>query len=374
MNHQQQSLYHALSYSRAFAKSRANGEDFSAIAQNLQDSIPYKLDIEKDAVKHRNAAEVSAQEKLTNESRSFHKLLSLEVEKELQHPEVLLKGIGNVDPAIGECIELLAKPSCSFSRLETAVAEFPWLQDTLMKLVNGEQFRRTDSYGKTIIVDNLRTAISFIGISNLQVLIPAIVFKRTIPQITDPYPEIKKRIWEHAISSANTAIFLSRVRERNKPLLYTSALFLNVGKNILIRIFFKAFDHLHQEQLLSAERARMQEKHDLVSKVTPDLDILQSLVEKHAMRLTVKFFQQMHLSYLPIAALYEGIQEADHTFIDSVLVAKAKEYAELRSLIQQKLIPASEILQWNKTLHLSVEEFTEINQMNITKLHFAKTE
>ena len=374
MNQEQQSLYHALSYSRAFAKSRANGEDYSAIAKNLQDSIPFKLDVEKNAVKHRTAAEVTAQEKLSEQSTSFHKLLSLEVEKDLQHPEVLLKGIGNVDPAIGACIELLAKPSCSFSRLETAVTEFPWLQDTIMKLVNGEQFRRTDSYGKTIIVDNLRTAISFIGISNLQILIPAIVFKRTIPQITDPYPEIKQRIWEHAISSANTAIFLSKIKERNKPLLYTSALFLNVGKNILIRIFFKAFDHLHKEQLLSAERARMQEKHDLVSKVTPDLDILQNLVDKHAMRLTIKIFQQMHLSYLPITALYEGIQNEDDTFIDSVLVSKAKEYAELRSLIQQKLIPASDILQWNKTLHLSVEEFTELNQTNITKLHFSETE
>ena len=48
----------------------------------------------------------------------------------------------------------------------------------------------------------MRVGLNFFDLENLMVIITSLAFKRTLPRITGPYPEIKLRIWEEALATA----------------------------------------------------------------------------------------------------------------------------------------------------------------------------
>ena len=107
-----------------------------------------------------------------------------------------------IDKSLPKLLALVGIRAATISQVEPIAIELPWLFKDLMNFVNQSKYRRIDNKGNVVLVKTMRVGLNFFDLENLMVIITSLAFKRTLPQITGPYPEIKLRIWEEALATA----------------------------------------------------------------------------------------------------------------------------------------------------------------------------
>lgn len=330
----------------------------------------YFLDVDKQAQQLREQHSAQHAQVVQARSTKFHLLLKQIVTQQIvEHPQQLIN-VANIDAFAGQCMDMLAKPACSNTLFEPLAMEIPWFFDQIIKIVNNKPFRKTDKNNNPITVDTLKTAINFIGFENLQMLLPALIFKRTLPQITDPYPEIKHRIWELAVGTANCAKFLAPDYKLNPAFMFMAGMFNFVGKNTVTRIFFKQFDILHKEQMQSAEKAMMKDEFESLRDVTPDPAALAELVAVHATEVSNAIIQAMTFNYLPIHALFSQLVKSEYTQYAPNLITSCERYVQIRMLLKQHLISADDAKKQLLALSFTTKQLNALNTLSIKQLQF----
>lgn len=328
------------------------------------------LDVDKQAHSLREQHNAHHAQVVQARSAKFHQLLKQIVTQQVTENPNQLINIANIDTFAGQCMDMLAKPACSNSLFEPLAMEIPWFYDQIIKIVNNKPFHKTDKNNNPITVDTLKTAINFIGFENLQMLLPALIFKRTLPQITDPYPEIKHRIWELALGTANCAKFLAPDYKLNPAFMFMAGMFNYVGKNTVTRIFFKQFDILHKEQMQSAEKALMKDEFESLRDVTPEPAALAELVALHASQVSHAIIKEMTFNYLPIHTLFNQLAQADYTQHAPQLIKSCERYVQIRMLLKQHLISADTAKAQLLQLPFSGKQLTGLNKLAIKQLQF----
>lgn len=330
------------------------------------------LSIDREANLERERNQAQHAQVVAQRSDKFHTVLAQIVKQQLTDDPSQLINIANIDDYAGHAMDMLAKPACSNSLFEPLAMEIPWFFDQIIKIVNNKPFLKTDKNNNPIKVDKLRTAINFIGFENLQMLLPALIFKRTLPQITDPYPEIKHRIWELAISTANCAKFLAPDFKLNPAFMFMAGMFHYVGKNTVTRVFFKQFDLLHKEQMLSAEKAMMKQEYESLRDITPDPIVLAQLVDELSNKVSSNILHQMTFTYLPIHNVFSKIAEKDYEQYAPKLIKTCERYVQIRQLLKQQLIPVAEAKVQLAKLPLSTAQVKALNGLAIKQLQFVE--
>lgn len=328
------------------------------------------LDVDKQAHSLREQHNAQHAQIVQARSTKFHQLLKQIVTQQVTEEPSKLIHIANIDTFAGQCMDMLAKPACSNSLFEPLAMEIPWFFDQIIKIVNNKPFHKTDKNNNPITVDTLKTAINFIGFENLQMLLPALIFKRTLPQITDPYPEIKHRIWELAVGTANCAKFLAPDYKLNPAFMFMAAMFNYVGKNTVTRIFFKQFDILHKEQMQSAEKALMKDEFESLRGVTPDPAALAELVAQHAAQVSNVIITEMTFSYLPIHALFKQLAGGEYQQYAPQLIHSCERYVQIRMLLKQHLISTDTAKAQLLQLSFSGKQLSALNKLAIKQLQF----
>jgi hypothetical protein len=328
------------------------------------------LDVDKQAHNLREKHNANHAHVVQARSAKFHQVLKQIVSQQVTENPSQLIHIANIDTFAGQCMDMLAKPACSNSLFEPLAMEIPWFYDQIIKIVNNKPFHKTDKNNNPITVDTLKTAINFIGFENLQMLLPALIFKRTLPQITDPYPEIKHRVWELAVGTANCAKFLAPDYKLNPAFMFMAAMFHYVGKNTVTRIFFKQFDILHKEQMQSAEKALMKDEFESLRDVTPDPSTLAELIAQHASHVSDAIIKEMTFSYLPIHTLFHQLAHNDYEQSAPQLINSCERYVQTRMLLKQHLISADTAKTQLLQLQFSGRQLSALNKMAIKQLKF----
>ena len=250
----------------------------------------------------------------------------------------------------------------------------PWFYDDLIRMVNMPKYRRTDAKGKVIAVETLRVALSYFGIENLKLVVPSLAFRRWIPQITDPYPEIKTRLWESALGTAITCKRIAEFSKVDPAHAFILGLFHDVGKMVVIRLYFRVFDEIQREALIEAHEARKREEHAALTKIEPSSDFLQHMLDLHARQLSSQLINKMGFKRVFIAP---AIQEyADDITITkmcplAVVLSQGKAYSNYRMLKANKLINMEEAKEYLRHFRmpagaLSALKTTDLRQLNLT--------
>ena len=102
--------------------------------------------------------------------------------------------------------------------------------------MNQPKYRRTDSKGKVIHVDSLRAALNRFGIENLNPVILSLAFRRWLPQITDPYPQIKNRLWEEALATSIISRKLAAIHKVNENHAFSLGMLSLLGNIVVVRL------------------------------------------------------------------------------------------------------------------------------------------
>ncbi|MEW9797360.1 HDOD domain-containing protein [Alteromonas sp. CYL-A6] len=328
------------------------------------------LRVEKQAIKSRFALAQSEASYLDTLRSELHYSLFHEIKQQIADSGHVFRHVLTLNDDVTALIDILATRAASVSKLEPHAAALPWLYEELLQVVNSASFRRRDSRGRVIVVESLKTALSFLGIENLQMLLPAMIFKRTLPQITDPYPQIKAKLAQYATGSAVTAMALARFSNVKPYPAFVLGMLSHLGRSALIRLYFKYFDLVQREMLQEAQKNKARERHDALLKLSPSPNYLIALQEEYANNLAAELFEHMVFRRVPLAEPMREYARNDVSArgTSADILRQATCYTQVRMLHQHRFIDKDEAKKQLKMARLPVGATDCLRGMNIFEL------
>ena len=285
--------------------------------------------------------------------------VNAEVEKRLQNDfkdlNQLYSKVLGLDSDLPRLLDLVCVKAATISKIEPVANQLQWLFNDLMKFVNQSKYQRLDKNEDVIVVDTMRKGLSFFGIENLVFILSALAFRRTLPQITDPFPQIKLRIWEEAIATANSCKQIAALVGVNQNDAFCLGMLQMMGKVVVTKLFFRQFEIVQREAL---ERSQQQLKHDeyaALTKLTPSGDFLNQLIHKYALTISAKLLDNMAMKRIFIAnATHQlaGEQPASNLSPLALVLKQGSAYAHYRLLSFHKLIDLQQSKDFISTLDL----------------------
>lgn len=331
------------------------------------------LRVEKQAIRDKELNKRSHASFVNSIRDMVHKEVHARLKERVQDPENLFHDVLGFDHRLPEVLDMLSTKACSISKLEPSAANMPWLYDELIKLINTPKYRKIDAKGKVVVVESLKVALSFLGIENLRLVIPSIAFRRCLPQITDPYPEIKTRLMEASIGSAMSCKKIAQVSELDEYHGFILGLIHDLGKIVVIRLYFKLFESVHKEATIEAEAGRKRDEHLALGEITPSDEFLANIIEEFSYTLSAQFLKIMAFKRLFVA---EAMTEfAENKAVSNMspyakVLAQGVAYNRYRMLKQHKMIDMNEAKEFLRQFYfpkgaLSVLKTTDIRELDI---------
>jgi hypothetical protein len=285
--------------------------------------------------------------------------INIEVAKRLnesiQDTDHLYSKIIGIDRSLPELLDMAGIKAATISKVEPIATELPWFFNDLMKFVNQPKYRRIDNKGKAVVVETMRVALGFFGLENLMIILTSLAFKRSLPQITDPYPQIKLRIWEEALSTAIFCKQIASVVGVNQDHAFCLGMLQTMGKVVVSKLYFRLFESVLREALLETQNAQKHEEHSALTRITPSGPFLNYLIDTHALKISAKLIDKMAMKRVMIAnAMFEvANNEAVANLSPLALVLKqGKAYAQYRMLKGHKLIDLQQSKDFIRTLRM----------------------
>jgi HD-like signal output (HDOD) protein len=329
------------------------------------------LRVEKQAIRDKELNQRSHLNYVNSVREMLHTEVTKLLEERLTNHEQLFNEVLGFDGRLPELMDILAVKASSISRIEPSAANMPWLYDELMKLINTPKYRRIDARGKVMTVESLKVALSYLGIENLKMIIPSIALRRSLPQITDPFPEIKVRILEAAVGTAMSCKKLAQVSKVDENTCLALGLMHDLGKIVIVRLFFKLFDEVQRNALIEAQKERKRDEHMALGEIEPSDIFLLQLIEQYAYPLTAKLIEHMNFKRLYLNTAIKEFAEDKaviHMTPIGKVLAQGVAYNRYRTLKQHKMISVEEAKEYLRQFHFPKGALALLKNTNLREL------
>lgn len=335
------------------------------------------LRVEKQAIREKDLNQKQTLNFLKENLDRLNLKIEQRLVEELKNTENLYQKIVGIDASIPELLDFLSAKAATISRVETLAGQIPWFYQELLKVANQPKYRRTDSKGKTILIDSLRVALNMFGIENLNPVVLSLAIRRWLPQITDPYPKIKNRIWEEALATALSAKRLAPLYDVNEDNAFSLGMLHVIGTIVVVRLYFRLFDTVQREALVDAQNQQLHEQHNAISRLEPSGEFLNQLIDKYALAVSADLIKMMDLKRIFIAdAMQEVANNAPLAEITplALILTQAMGYSRYRLLKMNSLINVDEAKTYVASLGLpkgalALLKTTDIRTLNLVVLN-----
>ena len=244
----------------------------------------------------------------------------------------------NAAPAI---LEILSLRAASINKITPLVKSLPWLSKKLMTLVNKPQYRKRAD----VQVTQVNLALSYIGLDNLQLLIPTYVLKHLLPKATSPFGLLKRNLWHNSISIALASKVLAEQEGLDGFTAFTTGMLTNIGNLTVTSCVFESYNEVYKKQRQEAYDNKDKRLHNLFVDIDMPPDLLLEHLLTRSNKVSADLVELMGFDRLaitePLFDLAYAYKLKDMHPIAQI-VAKAKAYIAYRTLAKKDLIAIDE--------------------------------
>ncbi len=362
----------SLSISKEFAEQK-KGKIFTVAKQDSEQEERRRelLAIEQQTQKERTLKEFGLNHFKEQALLALHKKINIHLENKFSNHVALYTGTLKVEDTAAEIMEVLSLPSASISRISPLVKSLPWLAEDIINLVNKPQYRKRAE----VQVTDVNLALSYIGLDNLKMLVPTFVLKHWLPQSTSPFPLLKRKIWNDALSIALVAKALAKKQQVDPFTAYTAGMLSNTGLLTVTRSFFDIYTEELKQSLHKAYHDRDKRLYDVLTDLQAAPELLLEHIANHSSTITAELIELMRFENLPITQ--PAFDLADQTDIEMMspiarIVTQANAFVATRNLAKEYLINDDESQFWLNSVKLSATEIKLLKRTDIDhiKLNF----
>lgn len=328
------------------------------------------LAVEAEALRLRLAGKEVKQKLVEFAQAHLHDKVANELLQRLGKIDLVTQNLFELGDAFYRVLDLLSNKTVSMNKLDTSISAVSWLKDDLLRLVNRPQYRDRTTSGA--IVKEVKTALRYLGVENLQLLVPVYAMRRSLPYSTDPFTTFKDNLWSYTLATAIAAKRLAEDTAEHPYNAFCVALFHSLGHAVVTRLYLRTYQQVKKDELLKARQKRDNELTDALDSLEPDGSFLSNSLQEFAVILSADVTSRWQLKTLPLCQtldqLAEGIGFAGSSPL-ARLVQQAQVYVQWQYLKKRNLIDEQQSKYWLGQVDLRTDSINVLARTNLNRLN-----
>ncbi|MDX1676226.1 HDOD domain-containing protein [Arsukibacterium sp.] len=328
------------------------------------------LAVDAQAMQQRLAGQQARQQFIEFAQAHMHDQVADQLFQRLGNISLVSASIFDLGEHYHQVLDTLAYKAVTTNQLDPLISQVDWLKEDLLKLVNQPQYRNRTASGS--LIKDVKTALRFLGVESLQLIIPVYGMRRCLPHATDPFVGFKTRLWDYTLACAIAA---RRLAEDSAELPYAAfciGLFHPLGHIVVTRNYLRTYQQIKQEELLKARDERNSELTDALDGLEPDASFLSDSLLEFAEILSADICSRWSLQYLPLCQTLDQLAEGiGFTGISPLgrLVQQAQVYVQWQHLNAAGKASVQDGEKWFAAVNLTEEQLNALAKTNLKRLN-----
>ncbi|MBV2130031.1 HDOD domain-containing protein [Arsukibacterium indicum] len=327
------------------------------------------LAVDAAAMQQRLAGQQARQQFVEFAQAHMHDQVADQLFQRLGNISLVSASIFDLGEQYHQVLDKLAYKAVTINQLDPLISEIDWLKEDLLKLVNQPQYRNRTASGA--LIKDVKTALRFLGVESLQLIVPVYGMRRCLPHATDPFVGLKTRLWDYTLACAIAA---RRLAEDSAELPYAAfcvGLFHPLGHIVVTRNYLRTYQQIKQEELLKARDERNTELTDALDGLEPDAGFLSNSLLEFAEILSADISSRWSLHHLPLCQTLDQLAEGiGFNGISPLgrIVQQAQVYVQWQHLKAAGKAGSQEALNWFSAVNLTDEQQNTLAKTNLKRL------
>jgi hypothetical protein len=327
------------------------------------------LAVDAQAMQQRLAGQQARQQFVEFTQAHMHDQVADQLFQRLGNISLVSASIFDLGENYHQVLDKLAHKAVTTNQLDPLISNVDWLKEDLLKLVNQPQYRNRTASGA--LVKDVKTALRFLGVESLQLIIPVYGMRRCLPHATDPFVGFKTRLWDYTLACAIAA---RRLAEDSAELPYAAfcvGLFHPLGHIVVTRNYLRTYQQIKQEELLKARDERNNELTDALDSLEPDASFLSNSLLEFAEILSADISSRWSLQHLPLCQTLDQLAEGiGFNGISPLgrLVQQAQVYVQWLQLKAAGKASVEDAENWFAAVNLTDEQLNTLARTNLKRL------
>ncbi|WP_372625328.1 HDOD domain-containing protein [Arsukibacterium sp.] len=328
------------------------------------------LAVDAEAMQQRLAGQQARQQFIEFAQAHMHDQVADQLFQRLGNISLVSASIFDLGESYHQVLDILAHKAVTINQLDPLISQVDWLKEDLLKLVNQPQYRNRTASGS--LIKDVRTALRFLGVESLQLIIPVYGMRRCLPHATDPFVGFKTRLWDYTLACAIAA---RRLAEDSAELPYAAfciGLFHPLGHIVVTRNYLRTYQQTKQEELLKARDERNNELTDALDGLEPDASFLSNSLLEFADILSADIISRWSLQHLPLCHTLDQLAEGvGFNGISPLgrLVQQAQVYVQWQQLKAAGKATEQDAAAWFSAVKLTEEQLTTLAKTDLKRLN-----
>jgi len=331
------------------------------------------LEVEVAAHKVRQKTSTAHHRYRAKASQELHQIIESAIAKKLEDIDAVIHDTIGIEDNVPAMLDILAVKSASVGRLEPLVNDLSWLGRELVSLVNLPMYRKERNKHTAVKVDTPALALRYLGLENLQFIIPTFAVRHWMPHSTEPFSLLKRKLKDNAMACAIAAQILAKQDQVNEVHAFTLGMLLEVGKIALVRLYLRTFEQVWQRKVMLAREDHNKDLHTALLELKPDPLFLRTLLINNSLKISKVVIDNMAFRYLPFSQVMEQLTQphikAENILPLTAIMLKARCYSQCMTLEEHQLIEADEKKSWFTYFNFTNAELDALQKGNFQHFH-----
>ncbi|MBU1311001.1 MAG: HDOD domain-containing protein [Gammaproteobacteria bacterium] len=327
------------------------------------------LDVEAKAQRLRAAGAEAKAQFAEFAQAHLHDQVADELVRKLHNIDLVSSTLFDPGDAYYALLDTLAGKVVTVNKLDPLISSVSWLTEDLLRLVNQPQYRNRTSSGA--MVKDIKTALRYLGVESLQLIVPVYAMRRMMPHSTEPFLALKNKLWDYSLAVATAARRLAQDSAEHPYNAFCVGLFHTLGHAVVTRNYLRTYQQVRQAQLLHARESRDVQLTDALDNLQPDASFLCESLQEFAGVLSADVTSRWQLQTLPLCQTLDQLAEGTGFAGSSPLarlVQQAQVYVQWQELKNTQFVSANETKSWFSSVQLSEEAVQILSQTNLKRL------
>ena len=364
-----------INYLISFPFARKSKDKADGVESEVQEQKRRLLQVEQIIYDERERLARARQRYQDRISDELHENIYRRILAQLDDRDYIREKLIPLPEKLPDLLDILSTKAASMRRIEDIVQGMDWFHNGVLKTVNQPPFIDQRKQSKKVKLENLRTAMSFMGTENLRLLAPAYIMQNWLPPSTQPFTLFRRKVWEHSLGTAIIAQAIAERQQLKDPVLaFTLGMFHELGKVALTKLYLRVFDEIQREMAIASINDSSPERHSALISITPDERFLRNLMLEQDKRVSYIVSEGWGLQRVPISQHLQNFHQAhDVDDFDSdyaKVLSQANAFCEFRMLREVELASVEEGSHLLRRYDVDAGLVAELNTLNLKRPKF----
>lgn len=221
--------------------------------------------------------------------------------KKLEDIDYVINTLIKIPQNIQDILDVSYNPNSTMKKIAEILAVNSVVSNKLISTVNNTKFRRSiGRVGDDRRIDNLQSAIGYIGINGFKALLPFLIFKDIIKDFYQVFPGMTHKIWKYALGKAVCANHILTENGHKDPMMgYIVAFVSSLGVIAIYHQFYISLEEVKLKKLEDASKNKKFDIYDAIFSSEPDEAVMSEMLIEFSATLPVQILEKLNWNIFP---------------------------------------------------------------------------